>query len=442
MNKEYKVGVVSLGCSKNLVDSEIMIGELKRQGFCLTGVADEAEIIIVNTCAFVESATQESIDTILEMAKYKNDGKCRWLIVTGCLAERYKDEIMKEIPEVDGVLGTKSFSSILSCIDALKQKKDATNFEESTIGEALYLGRSLTTGSATAFLKIAEGCDNHCTYCIIPKLRGRYQSRPMDEILHEAEELARRGVRELIVIAQDTSYYGLDLYGKYQLAELLNCLCQIKEIRWIRVHYCYPERITHELIEAFKNPKICPYMDIPIQHANDSILKRMGRGTSKNEIRTVVHALRTEIPNICIRTSIIVGFPGETAEDFEELKDFVKEIRFDRLGVFSFSSEEEAPASRLPNQISQETKEARRDELMRVQHEIAISEAKNHIGETLCVLVEGHDGLLYFGRSARDSVDIDSLVYFASDEKIEFGTFVPVHILTTDEYDLIGEAQK
>lgn len=438
---EITIGMVSLGCSKNLVDSEVMLGLLTERGFRFTEAPDEADVIIVNTCAFIESATQESIDTILEMATYKKEGKCQCLIVTGCLAERYKEEIFREIPEVDGVLGTQSYSSILACVDSVLSGNPYIEMTGKGMGEALYFGRSLTTGNTTAFLKIAEGCDNNCTYCIIPKLRGSYQSRPMEDIIREAEDLAKRGVKELIVIAQDTSYYGTDTHQRYLLPELLDRLSKIDSLHWIRVHYCYPERMTPELIRAFQNPKICPYVDMPIQHASNAVLKRMGRHTTKEEIYSVIESLRREIPDIAIRTSIIVGFPGETEDDFQELCEFIKEIRFDRLGVFPFSCEEEAPASKLPNQISENVKEMRRNELMSIQHEIAIKEAKGHIGETMEVLTEGHDGMMYFGRTSRDSLEIDPMIYFAGNQEIPIGTFVSVKILHTDEYDLIGEVQ-
>ena len=438
IEKGYKVGIVSLGCSKNLVDSEVMIGLLKEHGYRLTGQPEEADILIVNTCAFIESATQESIDAILEMAKYKQSARCRCLVVTGCMAERYREEITKEIPEVDGVLGTQSYGSILSCITSILEGSRMTEFGGGGI-DAFYSSRELTTGNVTAFLKIAEGCDNHCTYCIIPKLRGKYRSRPMEEILQEARVLAERGIRELIVIAQDTSYYGMDTDGRYRLHELLEELASIEDIHWIRVHYCYPERITPELIHAFQNPKVCPYMDMPVQHASDSVLKRMGRNTSKEEILSVIRTLRREIPDIAIRTSLIVGFPGETEEDFEDLKSFIQEVRFDRLGVFAFSREEEAPAARLPDQIPEDVKEARRAELMEIQQSIASQTAKSRIGEIAEVLTEGHDGLMYFGRSKWDSPEIDPLVYFAATDEVPIGTFQKVQILNTDEYDLIGE---
>ena len=440
MNKETTIGIVSLGCSKNLVDSEVMMGELKNANYSLTDDPSKAEILIVNTCAFIESATQESIDTILEMAEYKKTGKCRYLIVTGCLAERYRDEIVREIPEVDGILGTKSYTEILSCIEALKQDEKALMLDGNGINARQYRNRLVSTGKTTAFLKISEGCNNACTYCIIPKLRGRYQSRPMEDIISEAKELAQNGIRELIVIAQDTSYYGMDLNHTRQLPELLMKLAEIEGLHWIRVHYCYPEQITPELVTAMKHPKICPYLDIPIQHCNDQVLKRMGRRTNKDEILRILSYLRKEIPNIAIRTSIIVGFPGETEQDFEELKEFIQEVRFERLGVFAYSKEEGTSAARLPDQIPENIKEDRRRELMSVQHKIAQEDAQKHIGEMVEVLTEGHDGLLYFGRSKWDSADIDCKVYFASGDEVEIGSFVAVKIINTDEYDLIGEA--
>lgn len=440
MSKPVTVGMTSLGCSKNLVDSEVMLGLIENESFLLVDDFNKADVLIVNTCAFIESAIEESIQTILEMAEYKTSGICKCLIVTGCLAERYREEIIKEIPEVDGVLGTKAYTEILSCISKTMEKQTFLKFEGQGIQKREYEQRMITTGTYTAFLKIAEGCDNHCTYCIIPKLRGKYESRPLEDVIAEAKRLEELGMQEIIVIAQDSSYYGMDLYGQRKLATLLKELSSQIKVPWIRVHYCYPEQITEELIEAFSLPNICAYMDMPIQHCNNRILKRMGRHTTKEEILSTIELLRQKIPNIAIRTSIIAGFPGETEEEFEELKEFIKTVRFDRLGVFAYSQEEDTPAAKLPEQIPQEVKEKRRDTLMEIQKEISLEDTKKWIGKTIPVLVEGHDGLLYFGRSERDSVDIDCKVFFGAPDEVPVGSFIPVKILNTDEYDLIGEA--
>jgi len=433
-----KIGIVSLGCSKNTVDAEMMLALLKGKGHEIVNDPDLADIIIVNTCGFIESAKEESINALLEMAEYKNKN-CKLLIATGCLAQRYADDILKEMPEVDAVLGTGSYKEIADVINSAnlgeRQKRlGDINFK--------YTGseRVLTTPAYSAFLKIAEGCDNFCTYCVIPKLRGRYRSREIDDIIKEARALAKSGVKELIVIAQDTTRYGVDLYGEKKLAKLLERLSEIEGIEWIRVHYSYPEEIDDNLIETFKNnDKIVKYMDIPIQHCNDRILKLMGRRTTKESLVNLIKKLRREIPGIAIRTSLIVGFPTETEEEFLELCEFVKEAKFDRLGVFTYSKEEDTPAAKLKGQIPKRVKEARFRKIMKLQNKIHIEKNEEFIGKDLLVLVEGFDGTLYYGRSYRDSIDIDPKVYFGALSDIKAGDFVKVRINSCLDYDLAGE---
>lgn len=433
-----KIGIVSLGCSKNTVDAEMMLALLKGKGHEIVNDPDLADIIIVNTCGFIESAKEESINALLEMAEYKNKN-CKLLIATGCLAQRYADDILKEMPEVDAVLGTGSYKEIADVINSAnlgeRQKRlGDINFK--------YTGseRVLTTPAYSAFLKIAEGCDNFCTYCVIPKLRGRYRSREIDDIIKEARALAKSGVKELIVIAQDTTRYGVDLYGEKKLAKLLERLSEIEGIEWIRVHYSYPEEIDDNLIETFKNnDKIVKYIDIPIQHCNDRILKLMGRRTTKESLVNLIKKLRREIPGIAIRTSLIVGFPTETEEEFLELCEFVKEAKFDRLGVFTYSKEEDTPAAKLKGQIPKRVKEARFRKIMKLQNKIHIEKNEEFIGKDLLVLVEGFDGTLYYGRSYRDSIDIDPKVYFGALSDIKAGDFVKVRINSCLDYDLAGE---
>ena len=441
MNKieNLKIGVVSLGCAKNLVDTEAMLGLLDEKGAEIVTDPKNADVIIVNTCGFIDSAKEESINTILEMAEYKND-KCRLLIMCGCLAERYSGEVLKEIPEVDAVCGTGDYLKIADVINsALSGEKVCLSghINEPIVDEK----RIVSTGKTTAYIKIAEGCDNHCTYCIIPKLRGKYRSRPMESIIEEAKELAKNGVRELIVIAQDTSRYGIDLYRKYRLADLLRKLAKIDDLVWIRVHYMYPEVIDDEIISVFKNEeKIVKYMDIPIQHASTDVLKRMGRKSTKEELYSLIEKLRREIPDITIRTSLIAGFPGETEEDFKELLEFVKKMKFDHLGAFAYSKEEDTPASLLPDQIPDEVKQERADAIMEVQAEIALNNNREKIGKEITVLCEGYDmeNLMYYGRSEGDSLDVDNLCYFASSEETEIGSFVSVLVLDATQYDLTG----
>lgn len=433
---------VSLGCDKNLVDSEVMLGLLAKRGYGFTDDEAEADIIVINTCAFIQDAKEESVNTILEMAGYKKEGKCKALIVTGCLAQRYRQEIIDEIPEVDAVLGTTTYDSISEAIDQALGGAHMLKCEDINRLVLTDAKRLLTTGGHYAHLKIAEGCDKHCTYCIIPKLRGSYRSVPMERLVAEARELAKQGVKELILVAQETTLYGMDLYGEKSLHRLLKELCTIKGIRWIRVQYCYPEEIYDELIQTIKEePKVCHYLDLPIQHASDRILKRMGRRTSQQDIRNIVERLRKEIPDICLRTTLISGFPGETEEDHEELMAFVDELEFDRLGVFAYSPEEDTPAALMEDQIPEEVKEEHRDELMELQQEISFEKAEDMIGRELWCMVEGKvaDEYAYVARTYKDAPGVDGYIFIQTPEELMSGDFVRVHVTGADEYDLIGE---
>lgn len=438
-----KVMFVSLGCDKNLVDTEVMLGHLNRNGFTFTDDEYEAEVIVVNSCCFIGDAKEESINTILQMAERKKDAKCRALIVAGCLAERYREEIKTEIPEVDGLIGTASFENITEVVNkALLGKEKGESYEPLTKLARTDTGRVITTGGWYSYLKIAEGCDKHCTYCIIPKIRGNYRSVPMERLIKEAEELADKGVKELILVAQETTLYGVDIYGRKMLPELLRKLCKVGGIQWIRILYCYPEEITDELIDVIKTePKICHYLDIPIQHADDTVLKRMGRRTNQEDLRRIIGKLREAIPDIALRTTLISGFPGETKEQHEELYRFVDEMEFDRLGVFAYSPEEDTPAARLSDQIDDDIKEERRDELMELQQEIAFEKAEDMVGRELEVLIEGKisDANAYAGRTYMDAPNVDGLVFVVTDEDIMSGEFVKVKITKAQEYDLIGE---
>lgn len=438
---KYNVGMISLGCAKNRTDSEIMLGILAEKGYCIVSEPAEADVLIVNTCGFIEAAKQESIDTILEMAEYKDD-KCKLLIVTGCLAERYNDEVLKEFPEINAIVGVGDYHKIAEIIDEAMGGSRPALYGNMNRDVPEGLPRILTTGNTTAYIKIAEGCDNNCTYCAIPKIRGKYRSRRMEDIISEARELAERGIKELIVIAQDTTRYGKDIYGKYSLAELLKKLCEIDGLQWIRVHYFYTEAITDELINLFAvESKLCKYVDMPIQHINNTILRRMARKTTGEQIRETIEKLRKVVPDITIRTSIIVGFPGETEEQFEELCKFIKEARLERVGVFAFSEEEGTPAADFNNKVDEKTKNRRLETLMRIQKEISLENNKLKLGKNLTVLCEGYDeeSYLYFGRSSGDSVDVDGNVYFAADREVLPGEFVTVEILDCDEYDLTGK---
>lgn len=437
-----KVSMASLGCSKNLIDSEQMLGLLEQSGYEIVENEEDADILIVNTCTFIESAKMESIECILELAQYKKTGHCKYLIVTGCLAQRYKEQILSELPEVDAVIGTNEYDKIADVIRSLDEEQEKRLFcaETPLLCET---SRLRSTPGYTAYLKIAEGCDNHCTYCVIPSIRGRYRSRRMEDIISEAKELAADGVKELVVIAQDTTRYGKDLYGECRLAELLRELCHIDNIEWVRVHYCYPEIVTDKLIDVFaEESKLCNYFDIPVQHCSDGILKRMGRRTSKKQITELIAQIRHRLPDAVIRTSLIVGFPGETEEEFEELRQFVEETKFDRLGVFAYSREEDTPAYDMDNQIDEEEKERRRELLMMVQSEISQQLNEDKIGKTVRVLVEGKDEIIksYYGRTYADSIEIDGKVFFKSDKPLKEGDFASVKIEQVLEYDLFGTA--
>ena len=434
-----KVGFVSLGCNKNLCDTENMMGLLAESGFEITPNPDEAEVVVVNTCGFIESAKQESIDTILEMARYK-EAACRLLVVCGCLAQRYAEEIKTELPEVDVILGTTAIEDIVKAVnEGLSGKKASLIYDiNKLIREDL--PRIRTTAQYTAYLKIAEGCDNRCTYCAIPYIRGKYRSRSEESILAEAQALALDGVRELIVVAQDTTRYGIDLYGEKRLSALLRKLCAVSGIEWVRVHYCYPEEIDDELINVIKTEdKIVKYLDIPVQHGSDSVLRRMGRRTSRAKIEALIKTLRAEIPDITLRTSIITGFPGETQEEFTELCEFLEEVRFDRVGVFAYSCEEGTPAARMDGQLDEETKENRRDIVMELSQKISLMRNKSQIGKTLTVITEGFEDNLYYGRSGGESIEIDPKIYFGACRDLSAGDYVQVTIKDCDVYDLYGE---
>ena len=437
-----KVLFISLGCDKNLVDSEVMLGLLAEKGYQMTDDETEAEVIVINTCCFIHDAKEESIQTILEMAEYKKEGTLKALIVTGCLAQRYQQEILDEIPEVDEVLGTTSYPEIVDAIEnALKGRAEV----RMTDIDALPLvdtARQVTTGGHFAYLKIAEGCDKHCTYCIIPKIRGNYRSVPMERLIKEAKGLAENGVKELILVAQETTLYGKDLYGEKSLHRLLKELCRISGIRWIRILYCYPEEIDDNLIQVMKEePKICHYVDLPIQHANTDILKRMGRRTSKEQLEEIIGKLRREIPDIAIRTTLITGFPGETEEQHQELVDFVDEMEFDRLGVFTYSPEEDTPAAEMEGQIPEEVKEDRQAEIMELQQEIAFEQAEDMVGKEVLVMIEGKvaDENAYVGRTYKDAPNVDGLIFVNTEEELMSGDFARVKVTGAAEYDLIGE---
>ena len=438
-----KVLCISLGCDKNLVDTEMMLGLLNKDGYTFTDDEYEAEVIVINTCCFIGEAKEESINTILEMAARKEDAKCRALIVTGCLAQRYKQEVLKEIPEVDAVLGTSTYEEISGVLrQVLKSGEQVECIKEEPATFPEKAERILTTGGHYAFLKIAEGCDKHCTYCIIPSLRGSYRSVPMERLADEAKGLAEKGVKELILVAQETTLYGVDLYGKKSLPELLKKLCAIPGIYWIRIQYCYPEEITRELIETIKTEaKICNYLDLPVQHANDSVLKRMGRRTTKEQLKAMVKTLREEIPDIALRTTLISGFPGETKEAHEELMEFVDEMEFERLGVFAYSAEEDTPAAGFAEQVPEEVKEERKNAIMELQQEISYDHSRSMIGKSLTVMIEGKvDGEnVYAGRTYMDGPGVDGMIFVQTEEELMSGDFARVLVTGAQEYDLIGE---
>ena len=437
-----KILFISLGCDKNLVDTEVMLGMLASRGYEMTNDEQEADIIVINTCCFIHDAKEESIQNILEMAEYKKNGSAKALIVTGCMAERYRQEILDEIPEVDEVLGTTAYDRILDAVDAALVGQHEVMTADLDALPLPETKRLVTTGGHFAYLKIAEGCDKHCTYCIIPKIRGNFRSVPMERLLKEAQDLAEQGVKELILVAQETTLYGKDLYGEKSLPKLLRELCKISGIRWIRILYCYPEEITDELIQVMKEePKICHYLDLPIQHANDTILKRMGRRTSKQELIDIVQKLRKEILDICLRTTLITGFPGETQEQHEEVMEFIDTLEFDRLGAFTYSPEEDTPAATFEDQIDEEVKEDRQADIMELQQEIAFDKAEDMIGREVLVMIEGKvaDENAYVGRTYRDAPNVDGLIFINTDVELISGDFAKVKVTGALDYDLIGE---
>ena len=437
-----KVLFISLGCDKNLADSEEMLGMLVTHGYEITNDETEANVAIINTCAFIHDAKEESIANILEMARYKEEGQLKVLLITRCLAQRYKEEIVNEIPEVDAVLGTTSFDDLLEAIDQAFGGERYLEFKDISYTPQVETKRMITTGGHFEYLKIAEGCDKHCTYCIIPSLRGKFRSVPEERLLKKAGDMASKGVRELILVAQETTVYGTDLYGKKTLHILLKKLCQIKGIRWIRVLYCYPEEITDELIAVMKKEKkVCHYLDIPIQHSEDTILKRMGRRTNRAELISIVEKLRKANPDIVLRTTLNNGFPGETEEEFNNMVDFVDKMEFDRLGVFTYSPEEDTPAATMPDQVAEEVKEARRDEIMELQQEISYDKGTDRIGQELLVMIEGKvaDESAYIGRTYGDAPKVDGYIFVQTGALLMTGDFAKVRVTGALEYDLIGE---
>lgn len=436
---KLKVGLISLGCDKNRIDSEIILSHINMDNIIVNN-PKEADVIIINTCGFIESAKQESIDTILEMSKYKERFNCKLIVVTGCLTQRYGNELMELLPEIDIMLGVNDYDklneSIIKCMKDKNSKFYSCNYSDSTINEG---NRILTTASFTAYLRIAEGCDNFCTYCIIPKIRGKYRSRNIENILEEAKTLAAQGVKEIILVAQDTTRYGIDIYGQKMLPKLINEISKVEGLQWIRILYCYPEEITDELIdEIANNDKVCKYLDIPVQHISDDILKLMGRRGRKQEIINNLNKLRAKVDGIVIRTSIIVGFPGESEENFNELKDFIREIKFDKLGVFKYSQEEGTPAAEMKEQVDEDTKQKREEELMMLQQTISKDINDSKINRTYEVIIEGKDKEAWYGRSREMAPEIDGLIYFESDKKLQIGTMVKVKITNSSEYDLMG----
>ena len=437
-----KILFISLGCDKNLVDSEVMLGFIQEKGYEITDDEMQADIIVVNTCCFINDAKEESINTILEAAEYKKSGQLKALVVTGCLAERYKEEIQKEIEEVDAVLGTTSYEKIVDVIEEVLAGKNHIQRFENLNYQPKLRKRINTTGGYYSYLKIAEGCNKHCTYCIIPKIRGDYRSVPMEQLLTEAKALAANGVKELMLVAQETTLYGMDLYHEKKLPQLLKELCKIEGLEWIRILYCYPEEITEEWIQTIKEEnKVCKYLDIPVQHGADRVLKRMGRRTNRQELIEIITKLRKKIPDITLRTTLITGFPGETEEDHEQLKEFVKMLRFDRLGVFTYSPEEDTPAAAMEEQISEEIKERRRNELMEIQQEIAFEQAESMLYKELKVMIEGKlpEENVFIGRTYKDAPGVDGFIFVKSHHELMSGQFVTVFVTDAKEYDLIGE---
>ncbi len=433
---------VSLGCDKNLVDSEMMITSLRKNGFVLTDDIEDADVIVVNTCCFIGDAKEESINTLIEMGGYKEE-RCKLLVAAGCLAQRYHNEIKEDIPEVDLIVGTMGYEDLSEKInEALGGKGVLESLKDIDYLPTPLTDRDSMSGGYYAYLKIAEGCDKCCTYCVIPKVRGHYRSVPMDNLIAQAKHLVANGAKELILVAQETTLYGKDIYGEKSLPKLLEELSKIDELKWIRILYCYPEEITDELISAIKNlPKVCHYLDMPIQHGSDDVLRRMGRWTNREQIEKTVAKLREEIPDIALRTTLITGFPGETEDDFEQVKEFVKKMEFDRLGVFTYSREEDTPAAEMDGQIDEEVKEARRDEIMQIQQDIAFDKSNSRVGEIYEVMIEGRlpDEGVYIARTYMDAPDVDGYVFIQSDYNLDSGDFVKVEVTRSDEYDLIAE---
>ncbi len=437
-----KIMFISLGCDKNLVDTESMLGILRQNGFEFTDDERRADVIVINTCCFINDAKEESINTILEMALMKQEGVCKALIVAGCLAHRYQKEIIEEIPEVDAYVGTTSYDKITEVITSVLEGKGYNVVDDKDRLVQTESDRIITTGGYFEYLKIAEGCDKHCTYCIIPKVRGNFRSYPMEYLVKQAESLVEKGVKELILVAQETTLYGVDIYGKKSLADLIRKLAQIENLQWIRILYCYPEEIDDSLIDVIKNePKVCHYLDMPIQHASDNILKRMGRRTTRQELVDIIGKLRQEIPDIALRTTLITGFPGETEEDYNRLLDFVDEMEFDRLGVFTYSPEENTPAADFPDQIAEDVKISRRDGVMELQQEVSIDKSAGMVGKVLECMVEGkiEDDDVYVARSYRDAPNVDGYVFINTDANLMSGDIVKVQIDGSTEYDLIGK---
>ena len=437
-----KIMFISLGCDKNLVDTEMMLGMLAEKGYQFTDDEQEAEIVVVNTCCFIGDAKEESINTLIEIGQLKETANVKMLIAAGCLAQRYRKEIREQIPEVDVIIGTMAIDKIVEAVEEYQTKQYTTFVEDIDRTPVSGKKRVVTTGGHYAYMKIAEGCDKRCSYCIIPKVRGSYRSIPMETLLKEANTLVDQGVKELILVAQETTLYGTDLYGKKSLPELLRKLSEIRGLYWIRILYCYPEEITEELIDTIAElPKVCHYLDIPIQHASDKILKRMGRRTNQQQLKDKIAMIRSKIPDMCLRTTLITGFPGESQEDHEQSMAFVDEMEFDRLGVFTYSAEEDTPAAGFPDQIEEEVKKDRQADIMELQQEIAFEKAEGMTGQDVLVMIEGKvaDENAYVGRTYKDAPNVDGLVFVNTDRELMTGDFVPVHITGSYEYDLIGE---
>lgn len=437
-----KIMFISLGCDKNLVDTEMMLGMLAEKGYQFTDDEQEAKIVVVNTCCFIGDAKEESINTLIEIGQLKETANVKMLIAAGCLAQRYRKEIREQIPEVDVIIGTMAIDKIVEAVEEYQTKQYTTFVEDIDRTPVSGKKRVVTTGGHYAYMKIAEGCDKRCSYCIIPKVRGSYRSIPMETLLKEANTLVEQGVKELILVAQETTLYGTDLYGKKSLPELLRKLSEIRGLYWIRILYCYPEEITEELIDTIAElPKVCHYLDIPIQHASDKILKRMGRRTNQQQLKDKIAMIRSKIPDMCLRTTLITGFPGESQEDHEQSMAFVDEMEFDRLGVFTYSAEEDTPAAGFPDQIEEEVKKDRQADIMELQQEIAFEKAEGMTDQDVLVMIEGKvaDENAYVGRTYKDAPNVDGLVFVNTDRELMTGDFVPVHITGSYEYDLIGE---